>query len=398
MVYWIREVLEILHVPDQYISQAQAVFTFTAILTPLPVLYAFYKWSRPRQSVVPPYRERVLILGASSGVGKELALAYAGRGCRNIVLVGRRQAELDLVVSECIEKKRKGEEWEQSQEAPGWEKESPADDPDVKQTPEGIFALRFDCSVPEDLIQIREACRKAFGGIDTLHICFGVSALRPLLGIAGIDPIRSTARAELLPNLTPQSSKIEADVNGLLVVQEAHQQINNVNVVATSLVLTTFLPMLQTTSLAPSINLLSSISAYIPAPTRPLYGSSKAAQLICFQSVGIEAASQAASSTASPKRAKVTFHATLPGTILSDFRKSAVDGSVESSGAIDDSWKGKGKGDGLTTSHVAAKCIHAVDRYLEGVEELPAKYWLARRLLPTLPSVMAKMAQKKYGY
>lgn len=142
--------------------------------------------------------------------------------------------------------------------------------------------------------------------------------------------------------------------------------------------------MLQTTSPSPSINLLSSIAAYIPAPTRPLYGSSKAAQLIAFQSVGIEAASQAKAATV-PQRAKVIFHATLPGTILSDFRKSAVDGSVQSSGAIDDSWSDKGKkSDGLSTLHVAERCIYAVDRYMEGVEELPGKYWLARRLLPSL--------------
>jgi hypothetical protein len=106
--------------------------------------------------------------------------------------------------------------------------------------------------------------------------------------------------------------------------------------------------------------------------------------LILFQSVGIEAASQAKSSSTTPKRAKVTFHATLPGTIQSDFRKSAVDGSVESSGAIDGSWSSKGASDALTTLHVAERCILAVDRYSEGVEEMPAKYWAARRLLPSL--------------
>jgi NAD(P)-dependent dehydrogenase (short-subunit alcohol dehydrogenase family) len=203
-----------------------------------------------------------------------------------------------------------------------------------------------------------------------------------------VDPIRKIKRADLLPDLAPPSSDVEADVNGLRIVQEAHQRIDQVNVVATSMVLTAFLPMLQLTSPSPSINLLSSTAAYIPAPTRPLYGSSKAAQLILFQSVGIEAASQAKAST-TPKRNKVNFHAVVPGTILSDFRQSAVDGSVESSGAIDDTWKDDGKGnksggDGLTTSYVADRCIWAVDRFQEGVDELPTKYWLARRLLPFL--------------
>lgn len=111
--------------------------------------------------------------------------------------------------------------------------------------------------------------------------------------------------------------------------------------------------------------------------------------MILFQAVGIEAAAQAQTRTF-PKRAKVHFHATIPATILSDFRNSAVDGSVESSGAIDDTWSQKAdggegsKGDGLTTSYVAERCIFAVDRFKTGVEEMPAKYYFARRVYPFL--------------
>jgi hypothetical protein len=154
MVYWIREALEFAHVPDQYIEWAQFVFSVFALLIPLPILIAFYRWARPRQSVVPPYRERVLILGASSGVGKEIALAYATRGCRNIALVGRREAELEAVVQECHEQKVKGEEWEMSQEAPGWEKQAEG------KAKGGILALPGDCTSAEDLVRIREACRE----------------------------------------------------------------------------------------------------------------------------------------------------------------------------------------------------------------------------------------------
>lgn len=80
----------------------------------------------------------------------------------------------------------------------------------------------------------------AFGGLDTIHICFGVSALRPLLGIAGVDPIRKIARAELLAGLPTPTSSVEVDVHGLRVVQEAHQRIDHVNVIATSMVLAAF--------------------------------------------------------------------------------------------------------------------------------------------------------------
>jgi NAD(P)-dependent dehydrogenase (short-subunit alcohol dehydrogenase family) len=153
--------------------------------------------------------------------------------------------------------------------------------------------------------------------------------------------------------------------------------------------------MLQTTSLAPAIHLLSSASAFIPAPTRPLYGASKAAQLMVFQSTAIEAAAQAqhsVSSTAAAKnkgakivqRAHVRFYASVPGTIKSNFRASAVDGSPDDVAAFDSSWDVKkgGRSDALLPFDVAQRVILAVDKFSEGTEEMPAKYWAARRALP----------------
>lgn len=53
-----------------------------------------------RPSVIPHTSERVLILGATSGIGREIALQYAARGAK-VCVVGRRQALLDEVVEEC---------------------------------------------------------------------------------------------------------------------------------------------------------------------------------------------------------------------------------------------------------------------------------------------------------
>lgn len=205
--------------------------------------------------------------------------------------------------------------------------------------------------------------------------------------MAGIDPIRNMKRADLMADLPAQTSDVEADRAGLLVTQAATQRISEVNVVGTSLILTAFLPMLQTTSPSPTIHLLSSASAYIPAPTRPLYGCSKAAQLYLFQTVAIEAAVQAERSKKLPagstnRRAHVRFYASVPGTIRSDFRASAVDGSPADVAAYDSSWDSKGKSDVLEPYDLAQRVILAVDRYKEGVEEMPAKYWAARRILP----------------
>lgn len=49
------------------------------------VLLAYLSKTRPgqsRESIILPNEERVVLLGASSGVGKDLALAYAKRGAR----------------------------------------------------------------------------------------------------------------------------------------------------------------------------------------------------------------------------------------------------------------------------------------------------------------------------
>lgn len=379
-MYWLNELLSLLNVSPITRLWIQRSASLIAILLPIPIIFAFIKWQRPRQAILPPYRERVLILGASSGVGRELALAYARRGCRQLVIVGRREKELESVANLCDEERKKGVEWEMSDEAPGYEFE------DAKKK---TFSIKADCSNAKDVIRIREECRKAFEGIDTIHICFGVSALRPLLGIAGVDPIRPMKRADLLPNLSsnPNTNAAEADLDGLLVTQEATRRINEVNVTGTSIVLAAFLPFLQMTSPSPSIHLLSSAAAVIPAPTRPLYGASKAAQLILFQATAIEAAAQARHARKQgslQKRAHVRFYASVPGTIQSNFRASAVDGSPDEISAFDSSWNIKqgGKSDAILPKDLAQHVILAVDQYKEGTEEMPFKYWAARRAFP----------------
>ena len=63
-------------------------------------LYAVYRNLYNRQSKVPKLGERVLVLGASSGIGRSIARQYAERGAR-VCIVGRREALVNEVVTEC---------------------------------------------------------------------------------------------------------------------------------------------------------------------------------------------------------------------------------------------------------------------------------------------------------
>lgn len=67
----------------------------------IPILFGLRKiTSRPARPRKIPYRsERVLVLGATGGIGRAIAQEYASRGA-NVCVVGRRQAQLDEVVQE----------------------------------------------------------------------------------------------------------------------------------------------------------------------------------------------------------------------------------------------------------------------------------------------------------
>ena len=65
-------------------------------------LYAVYRnlYRDDRYSKVPKLGERVVVLGASNGIGRSIALQYAERGAQ-VCIVGRREALVNEVVAEC---------------------------------------------------------------------------------------------------------------------------------------------------------------------------------------------------------------------------------------------------------------------------------------------------------
>ena len=73
-----------------------------AIVAIIPLYLTFRRFLRrpPRISTISKIDERVIILGASSGVGRVIAHLYAERGAR-VCVVGRRAEKIEEVVEEC---------------------------------------------------------------------------------------------------------------------------------------------------------------------------------------------------------------------------------------------------------------------------------------------------------
>ncbi len=95
-------------------------------------------WPFNRRSHKLPYnKERVLIIGASSGLGRAVAHRYASRGAR-LCIVARREDELARVVEECKEHRAKGTNMTE-----------------IENTEEIIFAVRADFTDIDDVLRVR---------------------------------------------------------------------------------------------------------------------------------------------------------------------------------------------------------------------------------------------------
>lgn len=72
------------------------------ILALIPVLFSIRRilHRRRRPLKLSKTDERVLVLGASSGIGRSIAQLYSERGAR-VCVVGRRQGNIAEVVDEC---------------------------------------------------------------------------------------------------------------------------------------------------------------------------------------------------------------------------------------------------------------------------------------------------------
>ncbi|KAG1741818.1 uncharacterized protein EDB91DRAFT_1129532 [Suillus paluster] len=291
----------------------------------------------PRLAQIPPTQERVLILGSTSGVGRTLAHQYAKRGAR-VCLVGRREKMLEEAAEEC-RKLCKGDH---------------------------VLSVRGDCASVEDMTKVRDTLIKEWDGIDTLIITAGVSALQPLMSVAGVTASES-----------PPHATAEAIGHAVGVAKAALDG----NFFGPYIAAITFIPLLTTCSTSPSVLLLSSVAAIIPAPTRTLYASTKSASLVLFQALAIE-------------HPRISFVCFLPGTIEGDFRASAVDTPPNSSPIIHEADPNK---HGLRREAVARRCIQAIDRK-EKIVIMPQYMRVGHILYWIWPAPVEWRARVKYNF
>ncbi|KZT73080.1 NAD(P)-binding protein [Daedalea quercina L-15889] len=328
--------------PRTSISQLS---TGSVLAVALSILFVSRRlWRRsPRTKKISRKGERVVILGASSGIGRALAHQYARRGAR-VCVTARREDELKRVVSEC-------EELEVNTGA-------------VSQGA-SVCSVVADFTNVDEMVHLRDVLQHEWNGVDTLIVCAGVSALRPLMEVAGLE---REGRSFTPPQASAEGIKHTVDIANRAIA---------VNYFGPLVSAVTLLPLLQNSSASPSILLISSLAALVPAPTRSLYCSTKAASLLLYQSLSIE-------------HPAVTFTFAIPATVHGDFRASAVDGGPVRE--VDPNTHG------VKPEDVARRCVGAVDAG-EKFVFIPYVYSRLGHLLYWLfPGFVERQAGKKYNF
>ena len=139
------------------------------------------------------------------------------------------------------------------------------------------------------------------------------------------------------------------------------------------------IPLLQFSSVSPSILLVSSLAACVPAPTRSVYAATKASSLLLYQSLSIE-------------HPAITFSFVMPTRVEGSFRQTAID-----RGDGPDVYQETSK-KSLSQETVAKRCIQAIDAGEKHVfmpwafcRSGQAVYWWR-------PSITEGIARRMYGF
>ncbi|KAI0763301.1 NAD-P-binding protein [Trametes elegans] len=303
-----------------------------------------------RSDRLPHSEERVVIIGASSGIGRALAHKYASAGAR-LCIVARREAELAKVGDEC---------------------QALAAQSRRLSTGEGttrhhIVTVQADFTTIDDMLTLRQRVKEVWDGLDTLLVCAGVATLRPVFELADV---------EVRGNVYTPSEATKAGIEHAIAVANSVAQVNYIGPLVVAL---TFIPLLSR-SPSPSVMLMSTLGAIIPAPTMALYSASKSASLLLYQALAIE-------------HPNIAFTLVIPSTVRGEaFFAAAADGGSIRPGAADPNQYG------TTQEAVAARTFTAVDKgeHTVLIPSWPAHF--AHFLSWIAPSVVSRFARRRYNF
>ncbi|KAF9138994.1 hypothetical protein BGX30_008483 [Mortierella sp. GBA39] len=329
-----------------------AIALGVAIATPILIKTLAGSKKPSRAKTIPHADERVVIIGASSGIGSELARIYAGRHA-HVVMVARRMELLQQLIHE------------------------------LSSTAGSIHAVQGDVTLPEDVRRITLESLKALNGkVDTLIICAGIISVLPFAELAGIDSAKTTTSEPDYSHLLPTDSD---------KALEASIRIMNVNYHAPLNLASHFLPALTQTSAAGNIIVVSSMAGKIGAPTRSIYSASKHAAQGFFDALGMEV-----------ERTGVHVGIVSPGTVATDLRQSAVDlpkaEAASSSASPAAPVKVAGTKKGAMTAKACAEGIVRGSDLRQHEVIMPWFYHVSLVLQIVSPSLVRWLAKKKYGY
>lgn len=184
------------HTPTPCAMVSQRLRLLGAILAlAIPTIHLLRRITARRRKL--PSAERVLVLGASSGVGHAIARQYARRGAR-VCVVARRADKITALAAECNDVSS-----------------SSSSDGAKSNNCMGVAA---DLSVVADMVRLRETIEREWGGLDTVHVCAGVSALQPVMALTGERAKGEDAGAEGIQGAVDVTAKaVQGNLYGPMV-------------------------------------------------------------------------------------------------------------------------------------------------------------------------------------